>query len=241
MFVDGLSRLDKHGFATEPCRSSTIDVFVNKLFDQTIAQMPLLLAVNVGNTNAAVSTVVGEGVAKSIVGGDGAAEFVVTAKEFGTGRQRAASGDAVTVRVVPKEKGGSGGCGSGGGGGAAAKPVKGGKRKCGGGGGGAAVNTSKKSKTGAAASSSAGAAAAELNTVVGAVADTNDGRYNCSYTLPTGAEEKESGLEVLPNGEHVVGRLQDTHTRPRQGWRHPNLQLSGRCCWGAVNGGSSQL
>lgn len=78
MFVDGLSRLDKHGFATEPCRSSTMAVFVNELFTQTIAQMPLLLAVNVGNTNAAVSTVVGEGVAKAIMGGDGAAEFVVT-------------------------------------------------------------------------------------------------------------------------------------------------------------------
>eukprot|EP00729_Bicosta_minor_P032664 gene32664-biopygen8675 len=126
------------------------------------------------------------------------AEFVVTAIEFGTGKQSTAGGDDITVRVAPKDKGG------GGGGAAAAAPAKGGKRKRGGSGGGAA-SAYKKSKTGAACSSATGGKGGVFEAISVAAVDNGDGTYNCSYTLPDGAEEQEWVLEVLLNGEHVVG------------------------------------
>ena len=83
MIVGGLSRLGNHGLATEQCRSSTISVIVTELFEQVIAQMPLLLKVNVGNTNPAASKALGDGVVKVVAGGDGnAAKFVVIANEL---------------------------------------------------------------------------------------------------------------------------------------------------------------
>eukprot|EP00729_Bicosta_minor_P019170 gene19170-biopygen29354 len=202
LFVDGLAQVKDHGLALEQCRAATIEVILSRKFDEAVAEMAELMQLNVGNTNPAASIAFGEGVETAHAGTGKVAEFVVTAIEFGTGKQSTAGGDDVAVRVAPKD-GGSGG-GGGGGGAAAAAPAKDGKRKRGGSGGGAA-NASKKSKTGAAASSATGGNGGVFEEIVGAAVDNGNGTYSCSYTLPDGAEEQEWALEVLLNGEHVVG------------------------------------
>eukprot|EP00729_Bicosta_minor_P032744 gene32744-biopygen845 len=205
LFVDGLAQVKDHGLAMEQCRAATIEVALSSIFDKAIAQMAELMQLNVGNTNPAASIAFGEGVETAHAGMGMVADFVVTAIEFGTGKQSTAGGDDVEVRVVPKDKGGGGGGGVGGAGAAAAAaPAKGGKRKRGSCGGGAA-SASKKSKTGAAASSATGGNGGVFEAISGAAVDNGDGTYSCSYTLPDGAEEQEWALEVLLNGEHVVG------------------------------------
>eukprot|EP00729_Bicosta_minor_P032618 gene32618-biopygen4690 len=206
LFVNGLSRLNDHGLGMEQCRAATIEVNATAMLEKAVAQVPMLMKLNVGNTNPAASIAFGEGVETAHAGTGMVAEFVVTAIEFGTGKQSTAGGDDVAVRVVPKEEGGGGGGGDGGGGGAAAAaaPAKGGKRQHGGSGGGA-VRASKKSKTGAAASSATGGNGGVFEAISGAAVDNGDGTYSCSYTLPDGADEQEWVLEALLNGEHVVG------------------------------------
>eukprot|EP00729_Bicosta_minor_P004233 gene4233-biopygen17830 len=203
LFVDGLAQVKDHGLAMEQCRATTIEVILSRKFDEAVAEMAELMQLNVGNTNPAASIAFGEGVETAHAGMGMAAEFVVTAIEFGTGTQSTAGGDDVAVRVMPNDKGGGGG-GGGGGAAAAAAPAKGGKRKRGGSGGGAA-SASKKSKTGAATSPAAGGKGGVFEAISGAAVDNGDGTYSCSYTLPDGAEEKEWALEALLNGEHVVG------------------------------------
>eukprot|EP00729_Bicosta_minor_P002777 gene2777-biopygen25830 len=202
LFVNGLSRLKDHGFWMEQCRAATIEVNATAMLEKAVAQVPMLMKLNVGNTNPAASIAFGEGVETAHAGTEKVAEFVVTAIEFGTGKQSTAGGDNVAVRVAPKDKGGGGG--GGGGAAAAAAPAKGGKRKRGSSGGGAA-SASKKSKTIAATSSATGGKGGVFEAISGAAVDNGDGTYNCSYTLPEGAEEKEWALDVLLNGEHVVG------------------------------------
>eukprot|EP00729_Bicosta_minor_P004365 gene4365-biopygen30810 len=198
LFVDGLAQVKDHGLAMEPCRAATIEVILSRKFDEAVAEMAELMQLNVGNTNPAASIAFGEGVETAHAGAGMVAEFVVTAIEFGTGKQSTAGGDDVAVRVAPKDKGGGGG-----GAAAAAAPAKGGKRKRGSGGG--AASASKKSKTGAAPSSATGGNGGVFEAISGAAVDNGDGTYSCSYTLPDGAEEKEWKLEALLNGEHVVG------------------------------------
>eukprot|EP00729_Bicosta_minor_P004234 gene4234-biopygen17831 len=204
LFVNGLSRLKDHGLGMEQCRAATIEVNTTAMLEKAVAHVPMLMKLNVGNTNPAASIAFGEGVETAHAGTGKVAEFVVTAIEFGTGKQSTAGGDDVAVRVVPKDKGGGGGGGGGGAAAAAAAPAKGGKRKRGSSGGGAA-SASKKSRTGAAASSATGGKGGVFEAISGAAVDNGDGTYSCSYTLPDGAEEKEWALEVLMNGEHVVG------------------------------------
>eukprot|EP00729_Bicosta_minor_P008738 gene8738-biopygen15012 len=203
LFVDGLAQVNDHGLAMEQCRAATIEVILSRKFDEAVAEMAELMQLNVGNTNPAASIAFGEGVETAHAGTGKVAEFVVTAIEFGTGKQSTAGGDDVAVRAVPKDKGGGGGSG-GGGGAAAAAPAKDGKRKRGAS-GGCAASASKKSKTGAAASSTSGGDGGVVEAISGAAVDNGDGTYSCSYTLPDGAEEKEWVLEALLNGEHVVG------------------------------------
>eukprot|EP00729_Bicosta_minor_P012326 gene12326-biopygen19029 len=203
LFVNGLSRLTDHGLGMEQCRAATIEVKATAMLEKAVAQVPMLMQLNVGNTNPAASIAFGEGVEIAHAGMGMVVDFVVTAIEFGTGKQSTAGGDDITVRVAQKDKGGGGG-GGGGGAAAAAPPAKGGKRKRGSSGGGAA-SVSKKSKTGAAASSATGGKGGVFEAISGAAVDNGDGTYSCSYTLPDGAEEKEWALEVLLNGEHVVG------------------------------------
>lgn len=202
LLVDGLAQVKDHGLAMEQCRASTIEVALNSIFDKAIAQMAELMQLNVGNTNPAASIAFGEGVETAHAGTGTMAEFVVTAIEFGTGKQSTAGGDDVAVRVMPTDIGG--GDGGGGGGAAGAESAKGGKRKRGASGGGAA-SASKKSKTGAATSSAPGGDGGVFEAISGAAVDNGDGTYSCSYTLPDGAEKKEWVLEALLNGEHVVG------------------------------------
>eukprot|EP00729_Bicosta_minor_P010283 gene10283-biopygen325 len=202
LFVDGLGQVKCHGLATEQCRAATIEVTLSSAFDRAIAQMAELMQLNAGNTNPAASIAFGEGVETAHAGTEKVAEFVVTAIEFGTGKHSTAGGDDITVQVAPKEEDDGGG--GGGGVAAAAAPAKGGKRKRGSSGGGAA-SASKKSKTYTAASSAPGGNGGVFEAISGAAVDNGNGTYNCSYTLPDGAEEKEWALEVLLNGEHVVG------------------------------------
>eukprot|EP00729_Bicosta_minor_P010282 gene10282-biopygen324 len=205
LFVNGLSRLKDHGMEMEQCRAATIEAKATAMLEKAVAQVPMLMKLNVGNTNPAASIAFGKGVETAHAGTEKAAEFVVTAIEFGIGKQSTAGGDDVAVRVAPKEEDGGGGGGVGGAGAAAAAaPAKGGKRKRGSCGGGAA-SASKKSKTGAAASSATGGNGGVFEAILGAAVDNGDGTYSCSYTLPDGAEEQEWALEVLLNGEHVVG------------------------------------
>eukprot|EP00729_Bicosta_minor_P010652 gene10652-biopygen17981 len=199
LFVDGLVQVKNHGLAMEQCRAATIEVILSRKFDEAVAEMAELMQLNVGNTNPAASIAFGAGVETAHAGTGKVAEFVVTAIEFGTGKQSTAGGDDITVQVAPKDKSGGGG-----GAAAAAAPAKDGKRKRGGS-GGSAASASKKSKTGAAASSAAGGKGGVFEAISGAAVDNGDGTYNCSYTLPDGAEEQEWALEVLLNGEHVVG------------------------------------
>eukprot|EP00729_Bicosta_minor_P033052 gene33052-biopygen26703 len=142
LLVDGLAQVKDHGLAMEQCRAATIEVILTRKFDEAVAEMAVLMQLNVGNTNPAASIAFGEGVETAHVGKGIVAAFVVTAIEFGTGKQSTAGGDDVAVRVVPKDGGGGGG---GGAAAAAAAPAKGGKRKRGSKGGGAA-RVSKKSK-----------------------------------------------------------------------------------------------
>eukprot|EP00729_Bicosta_minor_P016936 gene16936-biopygen29287 len=199
LFVDGLAQVTEHGLAMEPCRAATLEVILSRKFDEAVAEMAEFMQLNIGNTNPAASIAFGEGVERAHAGTGIVAEFVVTAIEFGTRKQSTAGGDDVAVRVTPKDKGGGGG-----GAAAAAAPAKDGKRKRGGSAGGGA-STSKKSKTGAAASSAPGGKGVVFEAISGAAVGNGDGTYNCSYTLPDGAEEQEWALEVLMNGEHVVG------------------------------------
>lgn len=198
LFVDGLSRLKDHGMGMEQCRAATIEVKATAMLEKAVEQVPMLMKLNVGNTNPAASIAFGQGVETAHAGTGMMAEFVVTAIEFGTGKQSTAGGNDVAVRVAPKDKGGGGG-----GAAAAAAPVKGGKRKRGSGGG--AASASKKSKNGAATSSAPGGDGGVFEAISGAAVDNGDGTYSCSYTLPDGAEKKEWVLEALLNGEHVVG------------------------------------
>eukprot|EP00729_Bicosta_minor_P004485 gene4485-biopygen1144 len=206
LFVNGLSRLKDHEMGMEQCRAATIEVNATAMLEKAVAQVPMLMKLNVGNTNPAASIAFGEGFETAHAGTGKVAEFVVTAIDFGTGKQSTAGGDDVAVRVVPKEEGGGGGGGDGDGGGAAAAaaPAKCGKRERAGSCGGA-VRASKKSKTGAATSSASGGKGGVFEAISGAAVDNGDGTYSCSYTLPDGAEEQEWALEVLLNGEHVVG------------------------------------
>eukprot|EP00729_Bicosta_minor_P021052 gene21052-biopygen19309 len=204
LLVDGLAQVKDHGLAMEQCRAATIEVMLSSIFDKAIAQMAELMQLNVSNTNPAASIAFGEGVETAHAGTEKVAEFVVTAIEFGTGKQSTAGGDDVAVRVAPKDEGSGGGGGGGGAAAAAAAPAKGGKRKRGTSAGGGA-STSKKSKTGAAASSAPGGNGGVFEAISGAAIDNGDGTYSCSYTLPDGAEEHEWALEALLNGEHVVG------------------------------------
>eukprot|EP00729_Bicosta_minor_P032599 gene32599-biopygen28400 len=204
LFVDGLAQVKDHGLAMEQCRAATIEVILTRKFDEAVAEMAELMQLNVGNTNPAASIAFGEGVETAHVGKGIVAEFVVTAIEFGTGKQSPAGGDDVAVRVAPIDKGSGGGGGGGGAAAAAAAPAKGGKRKRGGSGGGRA-SASKKSKTDAATPSAPGGKGGVFEAISGAAVDNDDGTYSCSYTLPDGAEEKDWALEVLLNGELVVG------------------------------------
>lgn len=172
------------------------------------ADIRTIRALDTRSTDPAASTAAGEGLTVAKVGE--AAEFVVTAMEVGSGKQQRDGGDEVVASLVQQHTADKG---DGGGGGAATTNPKRGKRKRGGcsGTGNSRSRTAKKNKTGSATSR---LVPANPYTTVG---DNGDGTYNCSYTLPEGADEVGGGkwqLGVLLNGRHIGGSPFAIEVRP---------------------------
>eukprot|EP00729_Bicosta_minor_P006326 gene6326-biopygen25912 len=208
LFVDGLTQFKEHRVSLKEECGSTISAMVDVSFEQQAADILAVGWISRADTDPSASTAAGEGLTVARVGE--AAEFVVSAVEVGTGKQRDSGGDVVVVVLVqngaPDESiGGGGGAAAA----AAAKPASG-KRKRSGGGSSGKGRATKKSKTGAAASP---APAANDTTVV----DNGDGTYSCSYTPPKGADAVGGGkwrLEVLLNGNPIVGSPFAIEVRP---------------------------
>eukprot|EP00729_Bicosta_minor_P002160 gene2160-biopygen10887 len=199
LFVDGLMQIKDHGVPLKEGCGSTIALGGAAPFEQQAANILAVGWINTEDTDPAASTAVGEGLAVAIVGN--IAEFVVTAVDVGTGKQRDGGGDTLSIMFIqggPADEGAA--PSGGGGGGAAAKPASG-KRKRGGGGSIGNRRASKRNKTGDAASP-----VPPTNDTM--VVDNSDGTYSCSYTPPEGADAVGGGkwrLEVLLNGKHIVG------------------------------------
>eukprot|EP00729_Bicosta_minor_P017349 gene17349-biopygen16219 len=207
LFVDGLTQLKEHGASLKEECGSAISAMVNVSFEQQAADILAVGWINTEDTDPSASTAAGAGLVFAKV--DGVAEFVVTAVEVGTGKQRSAGGDIVVIAFAQNGATNEDVAQSVGGG-AAAKPESA-KRKRSGGGSSGKGRASKKNKTGAAASP---APATNDTTVV----DNSDGTYSCSYTPPDGADVVGGGkwrLEVLLNGKHIVGSPFAIEVRPR--------------------------
>ena len=168
LFVDRLTQFKEHGVQLKEGCGSTIALGVIAPFEQQAANILAVGWISKEDTDPAASTAVGEGLAVAIVGN--VAEFVVTAVDVCTGKQRRGGGDSLAVLLLQN---GAANDSSGGGGAAAAKPGRG-KRKWGGSSNSSSEEgrASKKSKIGAAPS----AAAPGKTEVV--VTDNGDGTYS---------------------------------------------------------------
>eukprot|EP00729_Bicosta_minor_P001063 gene1063-biopygen18714 len=209
LFVDGLMQFKEHGVALKENCVSNLTLQLKQSFEQSAVNILAIGTLDTSATDPAASTAVGEGLAIAQVGS--AAEFVVTAVEAGTEKQRSRGGDSVAVVLLQANVAEEGADAGGGGGGAAAQPESG-KRKRGGGGSSGKGRASKKSKTGVAT-----LAAAPGKTEV-VITDNGDGTYSCSYTLPEGAGAVGGGkvqLQVLLNGTHITGSPFAIEVRPR--------------------------
>eukprot|EP00729_Bicosta_minor_P033059 gene33059-biopygen2925 len=189
LFVDGLMRFNEHTVPLKEGCGSTIRTMVDTSFEQQATDILAVGWINTEDTDPTASTAAGEGLAVANVGN--VAEFVVTAVDVGTGKQRCSGGDSVMVVLRDASTADEGGGGSGAA--AAAATSESGKRKRGGGGSSGKSRAAKKSKTGAATP----AAVCDKTEVV--VTDNEDGTYSCSYTPPEGADAVGGGkwrLEV---------------------------------------------
>eukprot|EP00729_Bicosta_minor_P032695 gene32695-biopygen5762 len=208
MFVDGLMQFKAHGVALKENCVSNLTLQLKQSFEQSAVYILAIGTLDTSATDPAASTAVGEGLAVAQVGS--AAEFVVTAVEAGTKKQRSRGGDSVAVVLLQANAAEEGADAGGGGGGAAARPESG-KRKRGGGGSSGKGRASKKSKTGVTT-----LAAAPGKTEV-VITDNGDGTYSCSYTPPEGAGAvggRKVQLQVLLNGTHIVGSPFTIDVRP---------------------------
>eukprot|EP00729_Bicosta_minor_P006286 gene6286-biopygen22853 len=209
LFVDGLTQFKEHGMSLKEECGSTISAMVDVSFEQQAADILAVGWISREDTDPTASTAAGEGLTAARVGES--AEFVLSAVEVGTGKQRSDGGDTVAASLVQdaatdEVAAPSGGAGDG----AAAKPENG-KRKRGGGSSGKG-RASKQRKTGAI---NLAAVPAETTT---SVVDNGDGTYSCSYTPPEGADAVGGGkwrLEVLLNGKQIVGSPFAVEVRPR--------------------------
>eukprot|EP00729_Bicosta_minor_P001623 gene1623-biopygen8932 len=208
LFVDGLTQFQEHGLSLKENCVSNMTIKLTQSFE---ASANNILAIGMLDTNAtdpSASTAAGAGLTSGQAGD--VAEFVVTAVEVGTGKQRSAGGDIVVIAFAQNGAAYEDAAPNVGGG-AAAKPASG-KRKRGGGSSSSGKDrASKKSKTGAATS---GLVPAEIGTTV---VDNGNGTYSCSYTPPDGAAEVGGGkwqLEVLLNGKPIVGSPFVVEVRP---------------------------
>eukprot|EP00729_Bicosta_minor_P001786 gene1786-biopygen19752 len=209
LFVDGLTQFADHGASLKEECGSTISAMVDVSFEQQAANILAVGWISREDTDPSASTAAGEGLTVARVGE--AAEFVVSAVDTGTVKQRSSGGDVVVVVLVQNDAPDESGGGGGGAAAAAAKPASGKRKRSGSGGSNGKGRATKKSKTGAAASP----APATNDTTV---ADNSDGTYSCSYTPPDGADAVGGGkwgLEVLLNGKHIVGSPFAIEVRPR--------------------------
>eukprot|EP00729_Bicosta_minor_P001064 gene1064-biopygen18715 len=207
LFVDGLMQLKDHGVPLKEGCGSTIALGVIAPFEQQAANILAVGWISKEDTDPAASTAVGEGLAVAIVGN--VAEFVVTAVDVVSGKQRRGGGDSLAVLLLQN---GAANDSSGGGGAAAAKPGRGKRKRDGSSSSSGEGRAYKKGKIGAAAS----AAAPGKTEVV--VKDKGDGTYSCSYTPPEGADAVGGGkvqLQVLLNGTHIAGSPFAIEVRPR--------------------------
>eukprot|EP00729_Bicosta_minor_P001907 gene1907-biopygen20736 len=215
LFVDGLTQFNTHGVSLEKECGSTISAMVGTSFEQRAADILAVGWINTEDTDPTASTAAGQGLTAARVGKS--SEFVVTAVDVSTGKQRSSGGDVVMVKFAQSgaaDEGAAqsgGGRGRGGGGGAAATPASG-KRKRGGSSGNGKGRASKKSKAGAASSAALPPATTAMTSV-----DNGDGTYSCSYTPPEGADAvggENWRLEVLLNGKPIVGSPFAIEVRP---------------------------
>eukprot|EP00729_Bicosta_minor_P012812 gene12812-biopygen13197 len=208
LFVDGLTQFQEH---TVPLKENCVSNMTIKLKQSFEASANNILAIGTLDTNAtdpSASTAAGAGLTAGKVGSF--AEFVVTAVEVGTGKQRSAGGDIVAITFAQNGAAYEDAAPSVGGG-AAAKPASGKRKRGGGSSSSGKGRASKQSKTGVATS---GLAPAETSTTV---VDNGDGTYSCSYTPLEGAAGVGGGqwqLEVLLNGKHIVGSPFAIEVRP---------------------------
>eukprot|EP00729_Bicosta_minor_P014100 gene14100-biopygen443 len=208
LFVDGLAQFNTHGVSLNEECGSTIDAMVGTSFEEQTADILAIGWINTEDTDPTASTAIGEGLTATRVGKS--SEFVVTAVDVWTGKQRSSGGDVVMAKFAQSGAADEGAAqsGGGGGGGAAATPESG-KRKRGGSSGSCKGRASKKSKTSPASS-------AALSPAMTSV-DNGDGTYSCSYTLSEGADKVGRGewqLEVLLNGKPIVGSPFAIEVRP---------------------------
>ena len=208
--------------------------------------------VDTNRSQSSCSTAAGEGLAVCTTGRP--AEFVLTAAEFGTGKQRAFGGDHIEVWL----QGGAGGPDSAhrGGGGAGGNAQSGKRKRArdndggnghapkkgkmtgggGGGGGGAAAAAASSLPAWAAAAVSGGPAQTKTRAdaadsdIHGDVVDQHTGQYNCSYTLPTvhGSQIEKRRLHVVLNGEPIAGSPFAVDVLPSPvGWRFESIPKTG--------------
>eukprot|EP00729_Bicosta_minor_P032635 gene32635-biopygen5721 len=218
LLVDGLTQFKEHRVSLKEGCGSTMTIQLKESFEQSANNILAIGMLDASATDPTASTAAGEGLAVAKVGE--AADFVVTAVEAGTGKQRRVGGDSVLVVLLQKAitsddgaapSGVGGGGGGGGGAAAAAKPGNGKRKRGDGGGGSTGKGRVKKSKTGATTS-----AAARDKTEL-TVVDNVDGTYSCSYTPTDGAVEVGGGkwqLEVLLNGKPIDGSPFAIEVRP---------------------------
>eukprot|EP00729_Bicosta_minor_P016939 gene16939-biopygen26211 len=199
LFEDGLVQFKEHTVSLKENCGSNMTIQLAQSFEASANSILAIGTLDTNATDPSASTAAGAGITAGKVGD--VAEFVVTAVELGTGKQRSAGGDLVVIAFAQNGAAYEGAAPSVGGG-AAAKPASG-KRKRGGGSSSTGKGRGpKKSKTGAATS---GLVPAETDTTV---VDNGDGTYSCSYAPPDGAAKVGGGkwrLEVLLNGKPIVG------------------------------------
>eukprot|EP00729_Bicosta_minor_P008452 gene8452-biopygen18886 len=208
LFVDGLTQLKEHTVSLKENCVSNMTIQLKESFEQSAASILAIGTLDTNATDPSASTAAGAGLTSGKVGD--VAEFVVTAVEVGTGKQRSAGGDIVAIAFAQNGAAYEDAAPSVGGG-AAAKHASGKRKRGGGSSSSGKGRASKKSKTGAATS---GLVPAETDTTV---VDNGDGTYSCSYTPPEGAAEVGGGkwqLEVLLNGKPIVGSPFAVEVRP---------------------------
>eukprot|EP00729_Bicosta_minor_P020147 gene20147-biopygen6582 len=111
LFVDGMAQFNTHGVSLKEECGSTISAMVDVSFEQQAADILAVGWINTEDTDPTASTAAGDGLTVARVGE--ITEFVVSAVEVGTGKQRSSGGDVVVVMLAqngaPDQSTGGGG------------------------------------------------------------------------------------------------------------------------------------